>query len=360
VPDLRCSQFSAWGSLTPDGEVIVGRNLDYATLVPPSSMGLVAVEPDEPGLARTIDVTALGMVGGGSLGLNEHGVYLAINNGGLSHEVPAGATPATLIFRSALESASATDALADVSRVLEAAVSGFPRIIHVAFPLANPPTALPGAIEWDPRPGGSGLAVRTPAAQAEHLVLTNHFVLQGSGGTDSGGRYQALTTAIGQHIAARTTIGETEARSLLDLVDRGSTSLTTIIAGVVWPAQRRIRVALSPGAGTSALSGNWVTVEWPAVFGPASASDGDLADAGASADAGSSADGAAARTDATSGADGGPTSPAGSDAPQQELDGSCSAAGRPTAGWPLALALLVLLLIRRKMMVVEGAAGELE
>ncbi|MCC6357020.1 MAG: hypothetical protein IT577_24295, partial [Verrucomicrobiae bacterium] len=48
---MRCSQFSAWGPLTDDGEPIVGRNWDYPPLYSMDYACVLAIEPAEKELS---------------------------------------------------------------------------------------------------------------------------------------------------------------------------------------------------------------------------------------------------------------------------------------------------------------------
>ena len=47
VPLGGCSSFSAWGALTPAGEVVCGRNSDYATFAGHMPMMVIAQQPSE-------------------------------------------------------------------------------------------------------------------------------------------------------------------------------------------------------------------------------------------------------------------------------------------------------------------------
>jgi hypothetical protein len=266
LADTRCSQFSSWGGSTVDGEVIVGRNLDYMPLIAAERYALIAQVPEETGLLATLDVATFGSVGAGGVSLNAEGVYAAVNNGG-SPELRSGANPEPLIIRTALEGAHAGAALDHFIAVLGSSPATFPRIVHVAFPAMGASGPLPSAVEWDPTDGGFGVRLRPPDSQdlPDALVITNHFGVDGSG--DSQVRYNQLRAAILDYQNRGQPIGLEQAKSMLDSVSRSSSSSTTLISAVIWPKLRRVVVAISPQAGVSATRGRWITVDWQDLFG---------------------------------------------------------------------------------------------
>ncbi|HHN46801.1 MAG TPA: hypothetical protein ENN09_05100 [Planctomycetes bacterium] len=267
LADLRCSQFSAWGPLTENGQVIIGRNADYAPIMKPSSNCLIAVIPSEPGLCATLDLLAFGSIGAGGLALNEHGVYLAPNNGDPKAYTRPGIEPGPMIYRRALESAGPHSAIADVLAVFTSSDCSYSRIFHVAFPLAAGSTDTPAAIQWDCSKQALPIVVRKPVQDMPHaLVITNHFLPGGKQG-DSLNRYNAIDAAIRRHMRGGTKIGSREAKAILALVDKDTPQSATILSGIVWPAERKIEFAVSPSRGVSALKGAWRTVEWNDVFG---------------------------------------------------------------------------------------------
>lgn len=54
---VGCSQFSAWGPMTANGNVILGRNWDYPPLFSMSDAAIIAVDPAESGLQSTMDLS---------------------------------------------------------------------------------------------------------------------------------------------------------------------------------------------------------------------------------------------------------------------------------------------------------------
>jgi hypothetical protein len=74
---MRCSQFSPWGSLTPDGSTIIARNFDYPFIFPHDTSCILAVDPAEKGLQKTMDATWFGSLGAGVACLNEGGLYVS-------------------------------------------------------------------------------------------------------------------------------------------------------------------------------------------------------------------------------------------------------------------------------------------
>jgi CubicO group peptidase (beta-lactamase class C family) len=263
--DHNCSQFSAWGEYTPDGEPIVGRNLDLLPMFPSESYALIASQPSEKDRMATIDVTVFGLVGAGVLALNEEGVYLGLNNAGSSGSMPANAVPEILTFRTAIETARAENAVEEISNLLQSTPAGFPRVLHVAAPI-QPSGKLPAVIEWDPAIGGFGTRIRYPDPQdlPDALVVTNHFGTNSWG--DSQNRYDSIKNTLLGFRSADQEIGFSEALAMLDEVAFNDGSMTTIVSGVVWPADARMMVSVSSGPGVSATSGPWVSVEWDQIF----------------------------------------------------------------------------------------------
>jgi len=82
VPRTTCSTLAVWGEATEDGNLIMGRNADYAFKSVNRALGLILVKHPSEGYA-TITVTFLGMIGGYSC-MNETGLCygnMLVHNG---------------------------------------------------------------------------------------------------------------------------------------------------------------------------------------------------------------------------------------------------------------------------------------
>ncbi len=263
---MRCSQFSAWGPLTADGDVIIGRNWDYPPLFPIERRCLLAIEPAEDGLKATLDAMWFGMVGTGMATLTSDGTYYSANDGGIRTGglVLQRPSPAALVMRNIAETADPATAIEGLARGIHEKVA-LCLIFHVVSTAGGDVRAA--AIEDDPRPGGNGTKVRRPqAAVPTALGLTNHCILSDprtSG--DSADRYRRLETFLGKAGAAAP-IGFEEARAMLDRVSKASAASTTYYSAVVWPRQRRMMVSVAPQPLIPATRGTYVSVEWEKVF----------------------------------------------------------------------------------------------
>jgi hypothetical protein len=82
VPRTNCSTLAVWGNATTNGNLIMGRNADYAFKSVNRAIGLILVKHPSSGYA-TITVTFLGMIGGYSC-MNETGLSygnMLVHNG---------------------------------------------------------------------------------------------------------------------------------------------------------------------------------------------------------------------------------------------------------------------------------------
>jgi predicted choloylglycine hydrolase len=82
VPRTNCSTLAVWGKATNDGNLIMGRNADYAFKSVNRAIGLILVKHPSTGYA-TLTVTFLGMIGGYSC-MNETGLSygnMLVHNG---------------------------------------------------------------------------------------------------------------------------------------------------------------------------------------------------------------------------------------------------------------------------------------
>ncbi len=74
---VGCTSVAAWGSATADGELVVGRNMDFPGIRQLGNPLLVLYEPEDG--QRYLSATAAGVPTGGVTGMNESGITVAIH-----------------------------------------------------------------------------------------------------------------------------------------------------------------------------------------------------------------------------------------------------------------------------------------
>lgn len=162
LADLRgalCSSFSAWGTLTADGQPLTARNLDYPAAGGMERAQLILVHHGDGQHVPWIAVTWPGLIGVYTA-MNREGVTLTIHDAwGLPASHAAGFTPRALGLRDALEAAKAATFLDDVRRVFEQRRVMVGNNIHASAPLAphRPPAAI---FEYDANRRDGGVTVR--------------------------------------------------------------------------------------------------------------------------------------------------------------------------------------------------------
>jgi len=262
---MRCSQFSAWGVLTDDGQPIVGRNWDYPPLYSMDYACVIAMEPAEDGLSPTIDAMCFGMIGCGLATLNRDGVYAAANDAGIDEGGlhAAEATPAGFLLRSILETTPPDGVLKDFSNAITNRMALGLLLHFVGIPGPNGPAAI---LEYDPRPNGGGVHIRYAERKLPvALLVTNHCDASGPR-DESLGRYRKISNAINKIGREQGKIGFDQARDIMRLVAKASPTNATLYTAVVWPQQRRLMVAVAPDLSTPATEGRYVVVDWNSLF----------------------------------------------------------------------------------------------
>jgi hypothetical protein len=264
---LGCSSFSAWGPLTEDGQVITGRNGDYATFPIPFTYCLLALQPAEKELKPTLSASYMGLVAAGTV-LNSDGVFAAVHDeGGLPRENGKTFMPRILSVQAAVETARPDRAVEDIALALRRSPVAVGNNIHVSAPiLADRPESLPAILEWDGNSKDQGVTVRSPRADEFRTALacTNHYRARADRNAGCG-RYAKLSEALRRSAAEGRKIDLAAAQQMLDSVAPNGASMT-YLSVVVFPKQRRLVVAFAPKPGVSATKGRWVTVDWDAVF----------------------------------------------------------------------------------------------
>jgi len=268
---MRCSQFSVWGDLTADGQVLVGRNWDYPPVFSSTTYCVFAVEPSEPELSPTLDAMWFGMLGTGMAALNRHGVYLAANDGGVHRTMLAveHPVPAALVSRMLVETLTPENAAETLQTGLTDRVA-LALIFHLVVPASSPgQTTRAYACEYAPWPDGARNLLREPSPRyGDSLVCTNHFEVEGIRPTgNTAERYTLLFNNILDHRRQHEKIDFEAARKMLDAVGRRSPLNTTQYSAVAWPAERKLQIAVSPKTGKSATAEPYVLFEWDEIFG---------------------------------------------------------------------------------------------
>jgi len=258
---MGCSSFSAWGDLTEDGQVMTGRNGDYATFPIPFTFCILAVQPAEKELQPTLSVGAMGMIGSGT-SLNADGVFIALHDeSGLPRDKSAAFQPRLTSVQTAIESARADRAVEDVAQVLRRSPVAVGNNIHVSSA-----GSLPAVLEWDGNAKDQGVTVRAPKVEEfpTAIVCTNHYRAR----TDRNagcGRYASLSEALRRAASDKRKIDLAAARQMLDAVGPNGGTMT-YLSVVVFPRHRRMVVALATKPGVSATKGRWITIDWDALF----------------------------------------------------------------------------------------------
>ncbi len=263
----QCSQFSAWGSLTANGNTITGRNWDYPPLFSTSAATIIASDPTEAGLLSTIDSMWYGMVGNGIATIREDGFYMSANDASIDEPgIPfANPNPSSLRARELAETVPLATGPASFASGLANHVP-LALIFHISFPVPHSQGLFPTVVEYDSRvSGGFGTTTRTAVPSfPSAIVLTNHFLQAGAPTSqNSVDRYNAIWNGLQSYATSGTKVGFNEAKTLLNAAAQSN----TLYSVVTWPAQRQLMVAISPSPGVPATQGTFKTILWNDVFG---------------------------------------------------------------------------------------------
>lgn len=261
----RCSQFSAWGDLTPDGSIIIGRNWDYPAIFPFDTYCIFAVDPEEDDLKKTLDAMWFGMIGGGLASLNEDGVYLSGNDGGDEEKgVIENPCPGMLAMRMAAETASRDNPLQPMKEFVDQKT-----VLTLLYHIVTPPTEPGGApkawiLEHVP---GSGLPfekrLRTPKKELPQAIFVTNTQMLGKKDSESDcERYESLRRAL-YSSGKDAPIDLEKAKKMLDDVSVANrTGNSTQYSAVVFPERLEMHIAVSRSPGTSATKEPYTRVQW--------------------------------------------------------------------------------------------------
>ena len=234
-----CSSFSAWGSLTADGETITARNLDFPYTPSMIRAQIVLVRRNEAGRRSWIGVTWPGLIGVYT-GFNDAGVTMLMHDAaGLPSSESVGFTPRSLTTREALEHARPESFLDDALAVLRSHRVLVGNNIHVSGPRGT--LAAPAAVfEYDANARDNGVTVRKAsdhdAALANALWCTNHMCLRRD--PVESWRYEKLDEQLRALANRKTTIDAARAFDIIENV-RQRTTLHTVVLEL---AKRRLHL----------------------------------------------------------------------------------------------------------------------
>jgi len=258
---MGCSSFSAWGDLTEDGQVMTGRNGDYATFPVPFSFCIVALQPSEKEIRPTFSIGAMGLVASGTV-MNADGVFAAVHDeSGLPRDRNAAIQPRILSLQSAVESARADHAVEDIAQSLRRSPVAVGNNIHVSSA-----ETTPAILEWDGNAKEQGVTVRSvkPEEFRTAIVCTNHYRARTERNAGCG-RYATLSEALRRAASEKHKLDLAAAQQMMDAVGPNGATMT-YLSVIAFPKQRRMVVALATKPGVSATKGRWTTVDWDAVF----------------------------------------------------------------------------------------------
>lgn len=262
---MKCSQFSAWGSFTPDASAIVGRNWDYPPIFPHDTYCAFAVDPTEDGLQRTLDAMWFGMIGAGMACLNEEQIYVSGNDAGSEDpNLVEHPTPGALAMRTVGETASTSDPLAAIESIVDQKTA-LALLYHIVAP--TPDGNGSQAFVFEHAPGATApfaARVRTaPTTRPDALVVTNDPLIGGRPGAEVCERFATIEAALDDP-AMEGGLDFEKARAILDAVAKAG---ATQYSAVVFPGKREVRFAVASSSDEPATKQHYSRLQWDVVFG---------------------------------------------------------------------------------------------
>ncbi len=188
IPDsagFGCSSFVAWGPLTPDGNTISGRNLDWnvSAALLDGQVVVVHVPEADSGTLAWVSVGWPGLIGC-LTGMNAEGVTVSMHDSwGGRPTGKMGFTPRAFALREALETAKPATAQADILEVFRRRTVAVGNNVGVALPHRGGGPAPSLVFEYDgvtTRTGGVTVRLPQPADKARpggnaYQITTNHY-----------------------------------------------------------------------------------------------------------------------------------------------------------------------------------------
>lgn len=112
-PLVGCTTFAAWGDFTADGNLIVGRNFDFAA-ARSFDMNKVVMRVEQPDKVGFVSVAWPGMLGAVT-GMNDHRIFISINGVRSDDELLTG-TPVSFVIRRVLQNATTLEEAVEILR----------------------------------------------------------------------------------------------------------------------------------------------------------------------------------------------------------------------------------------------------
>jgi hypothetical protein len=269
----RCSSFSAWGSLTADGEVICGRNLDERYVPGRTPFMILARQPDELNRQATVDITSPGFIGAITACNADGLIFMEHDANGLETSVTQKWVPRAIVLRDAAESSRVGDSADKIASVFMNRLVRFGSNVHIARPANRVPAIrLPFVLEWDRNQRGNGVTVRfeDPSICREAIICTNHFLKRRPDDPDdlksSHQRFKLMANQLLECRASKRVVGVEKAAKIMDSVAR-SGEWVTYLTVIAFPGEKKMIFATTPGNGISATRGEWTKLTWDQVFG---------------------------------------------------------------------------------------------
>ncbi len=231
-----CSSLSVWGSVSTDGELRTGRNLDFPN-TPIMARGQIVLfyQADPRNWAA---VSWPGLIGVYT-GFSADGITMLMHDAnGLAASRSNGFVPRSLILRRALVAARPESFLTDVAAVFRQSPVMVGNNIHVSGP-GDPPA---GVFEYDGSPGDDGVTLRLARDNDAHLQsalwCTNH--MRSRRAPDPGWRFPRLTRKVNHAAQYEQPISRERLFVLMEEVRQEMTLHTVVFE----PRQRTMHVRI--------------------------------------------------------------------------------------------------------------------
>lgn len=237
---FMCSSFSIWGPLTPNGDVLTARNLDFPFTLTLQRSQLVVVRHGAADRAGWVGISWPGLIGVYTA-MNAAGVTMLMHDAnGLPPERDRPCIPRSLTLRTALEQARPATFITDVQRVFQTHPVIMGNNIHVSAP-RTVAAAVPAVVfEYDANHRDAGVTVRMPAAGESAIYCTNHMCERVAPRDCK--RYAKLERRLTECTAEHHTLTPEEAFDLL----RAVRQRMTLHAVCMLPHERRLLVQFPP------------------------------------------------------------------------------------------------------------------
>ncbi len=223
-PDMHCSAFAAWGTLTSDGGLVVGRNLDYQGKDYVGSGACIVVhKSSSPKQQSWIDFT-LSPLPGASTGICQDGRFAAILDSKATGPSKPQANLRIFALRDFVEKPLDGTAFAGQA---EKFFKGIPILRGTNFFLCSP-KAEACIVEYDGNlKKDSGVTMRMPPAGQNWIAVTNHFRERSP--AEGCGRYAKLEKALQELSSSGKKISTLDdAWKIISLPAQGNTLLTIV------------------------------------------------------------------------------------------------------------------------------------